>query len=184
MIARIAAAVLVCLALTACDNDLVSTGKGYVSGNGAVRVIPAADREEPDAISGTTLDGEQVTLADFAGKLVVMPVWASWCGPCRAEAPIFQEASQDLAKQGVVFLGLNVRETNEGERDAFVRNTGMTYPSISDPSGAQILRFKAGLSPKAMPSVAFVDADGKVAAVVLGPITRTTLYDVIEDVRS
>ena len=177
---------LLCVvAVAGCDNNLVSTGdKGYVSGNGDVTIVPAEDRELPEPIGGSTLDGKQATLDDYRGKVVVMPVWASWCGPCRSEAAMFEAASKDLAAQDVAFLGLNVRDSNAGDRDAFVRNVGMTYPSIEDPSGTQILGFKAGLSPKAMPSVAFIDEEGRVAAVVLGEITRTTLYDVIEDIRA
>jgi peroxiredoxin len=173
---------LLCLALTGCtDNPFVSTDKGYVSGNGQVRIIPVEDREVPDGIAGTTIAGDQLSLADYRGKYVVMPAWGSWCGPCRAEAPMFQQASVELAEQDVVFLGLNVREINEGDRDSFIRNTGMTYPSLSDPTGELILGFDAGLGPKAVPSVVFIDKQGRVAAVVLGEITRSTLDGVIED---
>ncbi|HSV38203.1 MAG TPA: TlpA disulfide reductase family protein [Nocardioidaceae bacterium] len=173
---------LLCLTLTGCtDNPFVSTDKGFVSGNGDVRIIPVADRVKPEAIEGETLTGEPISLEDFAGQYVVMPAWASWCGPCRSEAPMFQKASEELAKQDVAFLGLNVRESNEGERDSFVRNTGMTYPSISDPSGELIIGFGVRLGPKSVPSVVFIDKEGRVAAVVLGEITRATLDGVIED---
>jgi thiol-disulfide isomerase/thioredoxin len=175
---------LLCLALSACGNDLFSSGdKGFVSGNGEVTILPAAQREKPEPISGTTISGDPISLDDYAGKIVVMPVWGSWCGPCRAEAPMFQAASEDLAAKGVAFVGINVRDDNDGKRDAFVRNTGMTYPSIKNTDGSLLLHFNAGLGPKGIPSVAFIDADGKVAAAVVGEITRTTLYDVIEELQ-
>ena len=69
-----------------------------------------------------------------------------------------------------------------GGRDAFIRNTGITYPSLDDSGATQILRFKAGLGPKSMPAVAFIDTEGRVAAIVLGEIRRQTLYGVIEDI--
>jgi thiol-disulfide isomerase/thioredoxin len=182
---RFLSAALLCLALTGCtDNPFTSTDKGFVSGNGVVSIVPAADRSQPEAIAGTTLSGEPVSLDDFAGQYVVMPVWASWCGPCRKEAPMFQQAAVELAKQDVAFLGLNIRDNDTGNRDAFVRNTGMTYPSISDPAGELILGFDAGLGPKSLPSVVFIDREGRVAAVVLGEITRATLDGVIEDIAS
>lgn len=174
---------VVLLALSGCtDNPFTSTDKGYVSGNGDVQIIPEAERKTPEDITGTTVAGDQVSLEDYTGKYVVMPAWASWCGPCRLEAPMFQQASKELAKQDVVFLGLNIREVNEGERDSFVRNTGMTYPSISDPAGELILGFGVGLGPKSLPSVVFIDKEGRVAAVVLGEITRATLDGVIEEI--
>jgi len=178
---------MLCLALTGlagCGDDPFSSGdKGFVSGNGEVTILPAAEREKPDPVSGTTITGDRISLDDFAGKIVVMPVWGSWCGPCRAEAPMLQAASEDLAKQGVAFLGINVRDDNEGKRDAFVRNTGMTYPSFDNIDGSLLLNFRAGLGPKAIPSVVFIDPEGRVAAAVLGEITRTTLYDVVEEIQ-
>jgi len=181
---RSALAVLLCLALTGCNGGLFSDGqKGFVSGNGEVRIVPASEREAPEPITGTTLDGEHVSLADLRGDIVVMPVWGSWCGPCRSEAPMFEAASKDLAEQGVTFLGINVRDEGEDNVKAFVRTTGITYPSLVDPSGELLLRFHAGMTPNVIPSVAFIDSDGRVAAAVLGEITRTTLYDVVEEIR-
>ncbi len=184
---RLLGTALLCLALTGlagCSSDLFTSGaKGFVSGNGAVTVVPEGQRRAPAPISGTTIDGKRVSLADFAGRIVVMPVWGSWCGPCRAEAPMLQAASKDLADEGVVFLGINVRDDNQGKRDAFVRTTGMTYPSLDNTDGSVLLNFHAGMTPNVIPSVAFIDSDGKVAAAVLGEITRTTLYDVIEEIQ-
>lgn len=184
---KLLSAAVLCLALTGvagCDNALFSSGdKGFVSGNGEVKIVPAADRQAPDEISGTTVDGHEVALSDLKGKIVVMPVWGSWCPPCRAEAPMFETASKELADQNVVFLGLNVRDTSAENAQAFMRTTGITYPSIRDSSGSVLLSFHAGMTPSVIPSVAFIDADGKVAAAVLGEITRTTLYDVIEEIQ-
>ena len=180
-VAALALALLV--PLTACtENPFTSTDKGYVSGNGDVQIIPVEEREVPEGIAGSSLTGEPVSLDDFKGQYVVMPAWASWCGPCRKEVSIFETASKELRKQNVAFLGLNIRETNEGERDSFVRTTGMTYPSISDPAGELVLGFDVGLGPKSLPSVVFIDKEGRVAAVVLGEITRSTIDGVIEDI--
>ena len=54
----------------------------------------------PGAVAGTTLDGEQVSLADYRGKVVVVNVWGSWCAPCRAEAPMLADAARDLRDEG------------------------------------------------------------------------------------
>lgn len=182
---RILVVALVCLATSGCGTSMLSSGdQGFVSGNGDVKIVPAADRKAPEPISGTTIDGKQVSLDDLKGRIVVMPVWGSWCGPCRVEAPMLQAASQDLAGKDVAFLGINVRDDNAGKRDAFVRNTGMSYPSLDNTDGSLLLNFNAGMTPSTIPSVAFIDAQGRVAAVVLGEISRTTLYDVIEEIES
>ena len=95
---------------------------------------------------------------------------------------MLEQASKELAAQGVAFLGINVRDYDEAERAAFLRNNGITYPSLDDPDGSLILNFKAGLGPKAIPSVAFIDAEGRVAGRALDSMTRSTLYGVVEDV--
>jgi len=184
MIGRLLGAVLLCTALTACDSSLSGqSGKGFVAGDGALTIVPKADRKAPRNIEGTTLTGDRISLDDFKGKLVVMPVWGSWCGPCRAEAPMLQKAADDLAAQNVAFLGINVRDYDAAERDAFVRNVGMKYPSISNNDSSLLLNFQSGLSPKTVPSVAFIDTDGKVAATGFGAITAKTLYGVVEDLQ-
>jgi thiol-disulfide isomerase/thioredoxin len=178
------AAASLSLALSGCDGSgLFRSGSGFVSGSGEVKVLPDSGRRAPDPIAGTTLDGKDVSLAEYKGKIVVMPVWGSWCGPCRAEAPMLQAAYQDLRSQGVEFLGINSRDVSPTDPLAFARNIKMTYPSIYNPSGSLLLHFNAGMSPSSIPGFAFIDEQGRVAAVVVGELTRTTLYDVIEDVR-
>jgi thiol-disulfide isomerase/thioredoxin len=185
---RLPRVALLCLALSfslaGCKNDLFSSGdKGFVSGGSDVTIVPAKDRLAPKPINGTTLDGDTISLSDFKGKIVVMPVWGSWCGPCRAEGPMLAAAAKDLARKKVAFLGINSRDNSADNALAFQRNFKLGYPSLYNPSGSQLLNFQAGLTPNTIPSVAFIDADGRVAAAVLGEISRATLYGVIEDLQ-
>lgn len=173
------------LALTGCKGDPVTGGsqQGFVSGNGDVRVLSAAERDKPSpTVSGTTLDGDHVSLADYAGKVVVMPVWGSWCGPCRAEAPMLKATAEELAPQGVQFLGINGRDTSADNGRAFQRNHALPYPSIYDSTGALLLSFNAGLSPKSIPAFLFIDPQGRVAAAIDGETTATTIKDIVEEI--
>lgn len=175
--------VAVLAAVTGCSGDLFSSGQqGFVSAEGSIEIRPVEEREPPKPIVGTTLEGDEVDLAALRGSVVVMPVWGSWCGPCRKEAPMFAAAAADLADEGVRFLGLNVRDTSRDNALGLVRTSGMNYPSIYDPAGSLLLNFEAGFTPSRIPSVAFIDAEGRVAAAVLGEITRSTLYAVLEDI--
>lgn len=177
---------LLCLALTGCADDLLTSGdqQGFVTSSGEIRIASVEDRRAPDSISGESLDGDELSLGDLEGKVVVMPVWGSWCGPCRKEGPMLSSAATDLADDGVVFLGINTRDESVEKAQAFVRRFDISYPSIYNPSGSLLLGFNGDLSPNVIPSVAFIDSEGRLAAVVRGEITRTTLYDVIEDIRA
>jgi thiol-disulfide isomerase/thioredoxin len=173
------------LALAGCSNDVGSSGnQGYVAGKGIITSVKAADRKQPGAVSGRTLDGEQVSLADFRGKIVVVNVWGSWCGPCRAEAPMLAQASRELARKGVVFLGIDSRDPSKDAAKAFVRRFDIPYPSLYDQQGATLLAFQGTLTPNAVPSTVVVDTRGRVAGSVLGNLSRTTLDDLVEDARS
>lgn len=173
------------LALAGCSNDVGSSGnQGYVAGKGIITSVKAADRKQPGAVSGRTLDGEQVSLADFRGKVVVVNVWGSWCGPCRAEAPMLAQASRDLAGKGVVFLGIDSRDPSKDAAKAFVRRFDIPYASLYDQQGATLLAFHGTLTPNSVPSTVVVDPQGRVAGSVLGNLSRTTLDDLVEDARS
>jgi thiol-disulfide isomerase/thioredoxin len=184
---RRTAALLAALALTAglagCTEAVGSSGQqGFVSGTGAVHVLSADEREQPGPVAGETLDGEQVSLEDYRGHVVVVNVWGSWCAPCRAEAPMLAEAADDLADKGVVFLGIDSRDPSRSAAQAFVRRFGIGYPSIYDQEGRTLLAFRGTLPPNAIPSTVVIDEQGRVAASVLGEISRTTLYDLVEEV--
>ena len=176
-------ALLLLGAAAGCGNDVGSSGdQGFVSGKGIITALPVSDRSEPAEVAGTSIDGEQLSLKDYEGQVVVVNVWGSWCAPCRAEAPMLADAARDLAKQDVAFLGIDSRDPSESAARAFARRFDVPYPSIYDQQGSTLLAFRGTLSPNAIPSTVIIDREGRVAASVLGEITRTTLYDLVEEV--
>ncbi len=183
---RVTSAVFALLMLgvtAACSNDIGSSGdQGYVAGKGIITELAEADRKAPAELSGETLDGEQVALADYAGQVVVVNVWGSWCAPCRAEAPMLAAAAADLAKDDVAFLGIDSRDPSRSAAQAFVRRFEIPYPSIYDQEGRTLLAFRGTLNPNAIPATIVIDREGRVAASVLGEITRTTLFALVEGV--
>ena len=71
---------------SACGGSAGTGDKGYVAGEGLITRLSADDRKQPGEVSGTTLDGEKLSLDEYDGKVVVLNVWGSWCAPCRKEA--------------------------------------------------------------------------------------------------
>jgi len=184
LIAAVASALLVALGAAGCGGVGSTGDKGYVDGSGVITVLEEADREKPGPVSGTTLEGDEVSLDQYAGKVVVINVWGSWCPPCRSEADDLVVAAEELMPTGVVFLGINTRDNSAETALAFEKARKVPYPSIFDPGGENLLAFYGTLSPNAIPSTVVIDEQGRVAASIIGEVTSArTLVALVEDVR-
>ena len=145
-----------------------------------VDVYPRIDRTDAPELKGTTLDGEPLALADFEGKVVVINVWGSWCGPCRAETPDLVRLAQETKDQGVQLLGVNTRD-NLSSAQAFVKKFKVPYPSLFDDDGQLLLPLGEIIPTAVIPSTVVVDLEGRIAARVIGPVDYTTLNSLLED---
>lgn len=181
LVARVAAVVAVAaLALTGCSNDPLAqqyragSGKNYIAGDGSVTEIAEANRTEAITFAAQDLDGKPVGSQQYSGKVVVVNFWYAGCAPCRAEAKDLESVYQKVADQGVVFLGVNVRDSNETAR-AFNETFGVTYPSVSDLNGKVQLAFASNVPPNAVPTTLVLDTQGRVAARILGRITDASI---------
>jgi thiol-disulfide isomerase/thioredoxin len=165
--------------MVACSNGgtMGTNEQSFIAGNGVATFIPQADRKAAPAISGPTLDGGSFTAS--AGKVLVLNIWASWCSPCRAEAPALQELS--MKHPEVQFLGVLTRDSLVAAR-AFVERFGIQYPSLVD--DAILLKFHGQLTPNAIPTTLIIDTQGRIAARVSGEVTYSALEDLIERVKS
>ena len=142
-------------------------------------MIPIDDREPAPDITGETLDGQPFALRDYLGKVVALNVWASWCAPCRAEAPTLNQVSRELEPEGVQFIGLDTRDT-KASAEAFIRRFDVPYPNVWDPDAQIQLAFRDTLPPAAIPSTLFVDKEGRVAGRVLGRVERSDLRVILD----
>jgi len=179
------AALLASVALPGCTDQPGNSGDaGFISGRGVITKLPVDERERPGEVSGQTIDGGTISLADYAGKTVVVNVWGSWCGPCRAEAADLVAAAEELKDDDVVFLGINSRDLDQVAARAFVRRFEVPYPSIYDQGGHTLLAFRGTLTANSIPSTVVIDDEGRVAARVLGEVSRSTLVGLVEDVKA
>ena len=139
-------------------------------------------REEAISIDGEDLDGDPLAVQDFRGKPVVLVVWGSWCAPCRDEAPDVVGAAEELGDD-VQFVGINIRDASTAQAQAFTRRFDVDFPSFYSPSGEALLAFPGVLGMRTIPAFAVLDADGRVAASIIGKLpSRQTLVDVTKDV--
>ncbi len=163
------AAVLLAGAIAGCSQEAADVGEtsGYVAGDGSSVILPVDRRNPAPVLTGTDLDGESIDTADWQGEPGVINVWASWCAPCRAEAPELVAVAEQYPD--VHFLGLNTRDS-DGPARAFVDKFGIAYPNLPDPDGRLVLQFSDSLPPQAIPSTLLIDAQGRVAGRFLGAV--------------
>jgi peroxiredoxin len=154
---------------------------GYVAGDGSIVLVPPSERVAAPDVVGPTLDGETFRLADHRGDVVVLNVWASWCAPCRAEAPTLAALSEELQAQGVTFVGLDTRDSDASAR-AFIDRFGIEYANVIDRDGQLQLLFSDTLPPQAIPSTLVIDREGRVAGRVLGKASESALRGMIEPI--
>ncbi|WP_067971435.1 TlpA family protein disulfide reductase [Nocardiopsis trehalosi] len=182
-----AAAALAALAFLAagCAGGLESsngaTDSRFVEGDGSSTAFAPGDRAAAPDVSGETLDGDPVRLADYEGSVLVINFWASWCGPCRAETPVLEEVYTEHKDDGLEFLGVNIKDNATAAR-AFEDNQGATYPSLYDQPGEVPQAFRDTVPPAAIPSTLVLDREGRIAARVIGETTYNQLTDLVEPV--
>jgi thiol-disulfide isomerase/thioredoxin len=181
-----AGAAVAALLVSACSSGGASGGGGdtnFVTGTDGIATVAKGERDSAPELSGETLEGERLDVADYKGKVVVLNVWGSWCNPCRAEAKYFAKVSEEYADQGVQFVGINTRDGSTRSALAFEKDFGITYPSLYDPTGKLMLRFKKGtLNPQAVPSTLVLDRDGRIAARSLTALSEERLLKMLEPV--
>ena len=173
---------LVAVSLSACGQTSGSTASetAYVAGDGSTVLIEPAQRHDPIELQGTTLDDKSLNIADWRGHVVVVNLWASWCGPCRAEAADLAKVYTQFKSQKVEFLGLNTRD-GKAAAIAFAKRFDTGYPSVMDEDGTLTLAF-GNLGPAATPSTLILDTQGRIAVRILGPVDESQLRVVLEAV--
>lgn len=171
-------AVLVVIALAFLE--LRSKGTSGIGGlTVADRLAVAETQNEPaPSFAIESLGGGTVSLDALRGHIVVLNFWATWCTPCRKEAPAFQRLSDEYRDRGVRFLGMNERDSRAAAQ-SFFREFKLRYPSGFDPSGALADDFAL----YAMPTTFLVDPSGTLRYRFVGYLDEPTLRSAIESLR-
>jgi thiol-disulfide isomerase/thioredoxin len=165
-------------ALTSCSSGGLSKANenAFVSGTGVAVYIKAADRKPAPDLLGPTLSGTNLKIAK--NQEIVVNVWASWCSPCRAEAPLLADFAKRLNGK-VQFVGIVTRD-NISSASAFVNRFNIPYPNFIDDS--LLANFRGSLLPNAIPTTLIIDANNKVAVRISGEVTYALLDSMIKRV--
>lgn len=112
----------------------------------------------------TTFDGQSYNTEAYAGQVIVVNFWASWCKPCEQEAAELEQAYQMYKDQGVIFLGVDYTDT-EPEALAYLERFGITYPNGPDLRTAISQAYRT----RGVPETYIIGPDGQIVAVMIGP---------------
>jgi cytochrome c biogenesis protein CcmG/thiol:disulfide interchange protein DsbE len=138
--------------------------------------VRAGDTPAAPELRLPELDGDgEVSLASLRGKAVVLNFWASWCEPCKEEAPMLQRSWEENRDRGVVVLGVNAQDLRKDAR-RFAERYGLTYPLVHDGPGKSLGRY--GLV--AFPETWWIDREGRLVAYAQGEFSQEELEENIE----
>lgn len=187
-LAAACAAAMTFSALTACAPTNSGETFSFHSPGGQVEIFYDEEERAPlEDFSGDSLmePGTGISLSDFEGQIVVLNAWGQWCAPCRAEVDDLEEVQQHLSQPGEngqpagTVLGINVRDPQPEIARDFVRDNGVTYPSIYDPpfrtAGAL-----GGIPTSVIPTTVVLDKQHRPAAVFLREISAQDVIDVTD----
>lgn len=132
-----------------------------------VKAVALVGQSAPD-FALKNMAGETIRLSDFKGKSVLVNFWATWCAPCRAEAPVLQRVAVEY-KDKLVIIGVNMT-TNDtpAQVPAFVEEFGLTFPIVLDETGEVSQAYQV----IGLPTSIFIDQDGIITDVRLGPVDQ------------
>jgi len=132
--------------------------------------------EEQADLSFSDLQGKQHSLAEYRGKILVVNFWATWCGPCKHEMPLFAEAAKKYGDD-VRVLAVSLDDASTRSKiPGFAEKEKMSFPILL----GDMDKLKSLATSEALPATVFVDADGKVVARVLGEISKGELKQRLE----
>ncbi|MEJ5997664.1 TlpA disulfide reductase family protein [Corynebacterium sp. H130] len=184
---RVIAATLVALSLAGCSKDdtagqdAVATGGTwtFVAPGGQTDIkYPENERKPIKEFSGESLQGGTINLSDYKDQVVVINAWGQWCGPCRSESDDMQEIHEKLQETGHgTVLGVNVKDYQSQISKDFMKDNGLTYPSLYDPP-FKTAAAMGGLPASVIPTTIILDRQHRPAAVFLREVTAKDILEV------
>jgi thiol-disulfide isomerase/thioredoxin len=150
-------------------------GCGLVQGGGRIEEGSAA----PD-FALQDLGGNEVRLSDFAGRPVLINFWNTWCPPCLGEMPDLEEIYQSESDGGLEILAVNLlyQETDRKEVEDFTRELGLSFPILLDEG-----QVAADYRVVTLPTTIFVDKEGIVHQIQVGPVNKSFVRSVLREMR-
>ncbi len=137
------------------------------AGNTAAAELPVAP-----AWRLKNLEGADVTLSQFKGKVVIVDFWATWCPPCRAEMPVYVDLYKKFADRGLVIVGISLDGQGPGVVKKFVDSMGITYPIVMGDEDVT-----SAYQVQVMPTTFVVSREGRILHSKIGAVTQPAEFE-------
>lgn len=147
-----------------------------LSGKGNVQTPSQLVGKPAPEFALKSFSGEKVRLSDFRGKTLLVNFWASWCHPCREEAPALESAYMSLSGNDVEFIGINIMDDRKSAEE-YVKSFGGSFVNIYDPENRVHLEYGVG----GVPETFFVNPEGIITGKHRGPLTEKMIMNYIEN---
>ena len=174
IIAGVTVFVLAFLAILAWASFTSGPARGGLAVNERA-IEMSADGEPAPAFSMPLVGGGDIDLADLRGKVVMLDFWASWCPPCRDEAPTLAQVYAEYSTRGVEFVGVNLWD-NAGDAETFLKQEGHEYPNGIDDGGKIAISYGV----RGIPEKFFIDAEGRIVRKFSGPVPIDKLREILD----
>lgn len=171
----VAVVVLAGLQLRSSGTDAGGLARAYGFTIGSFSAATERGSDPAPALEGPRLGGGTLSLSDYEATVVVINLWASWCGPCRREQPDLERVWREYRQRDVQFLGLNVRDQEAAAR-AYQDEFDVTYPSFFDTSSG----LAAALKAQVLPTTYVIDREGRIAFRLTGTVDEVLLREVLD----
>lgn len=178
LVGAIALALVAAVALVEFSGQGTTAIGGFSVANYKARA-EIENRPAPNFRLPALQSGPPIGPDSFPGRVLVLNFWASWCAPCRLEAPGLRWVFEHYRHRGVSFLGVDERD-NDPAGLAFIREFHITYPSVTDSAGSLADDYEL----LGLPTTFIVDATGTIRYRFLGYLDRAVLQAAVEDVLS
>ena len=175
------AAGVVVLLVAALVVTVFTHGNGNsASADGNMVAYPVGQRPAAPDFTATSLTGAPINFASYRGKIVVLNIWGSWCGPCRGEGETLKYLDEEYGPQGIAFLGDDLQDTPANAL-SFLRSEDITYPSVNDANGAVEERLAIAAPVNGAPTTLIIDKTGHIAGMIDGPATYPDVTTLLKD---
>ena len=174
VIVGVAVPVLAFLAILAWASATSGPARGGLAVNNSTTELNVNGGAAPE-FSLTLISGGEISIEQLRGHVVMLDFWASWCPPCREEAPALAQVYAEFHDRGVEFIGVNLWD-NAGDAEVFLLQQGHEYPNGIDEGGKIAISYGV----RGIPEKLFIDKEGRIVRKFSGPLNADRLRLILE----